>query len=727
MRRATFDRPPQFRLAGRDRGLLTMVSDTDAVAHVFVLEPDLFRLFMLPVGAARHPRTWTVAPGAEDVAEAGRDRFDLSGFSAPDFSIDQSDAATLVVQTSRVRLSIALLGLCCRWDVMTARGWVTAASDRPTQAYNFGWWPGGPRHYLARAPDEQYYGLGERSGPMNRAGRRFRLSTYDALGYDARTADPLYKHIPFYLTRQSETGLAFGLFYDTMSDGVFDFGCEHSNYHGPYRYFAADHGDLDLYFLAGPTIPEVVRRFTWLTGRPSATPDWALGYSGSTMSYTDAPDAEARLGDFLDDLVRYDIPCSSFHLSSGYTSIGARRYVFHWNRDKFPDPAGLIARFAESGVRLLANIKPALLTDHPEFDSVARAGFLIADADGAPVLEQFWDALGAYIDFTNPDAAAWWRERVTGQLLGLGIAATWNDNNEFEITSSRSIANGFGCPFDAIEMKPLQTLLMLRASRQAQLAHRPDEPPFLISRAGFAGMQRYAQTWSGDNFTSWRSLKWNIPMGLGLAISGVSNSGHDIGGFAGPRPDPELFVRWVGLGVFLPRFSIHSWNDDGSVNEPWMHPEVLNDVRALMELRARLSPYLARLLKRYRDEYEPVMRPLFYDFPDDPQSWMETDDFMLGEAMLVCPVTEAGVAHRDVRLPTLAAGWRDAWTGEVFEGGASVRVAVPFARPPFFIRADAQNDAAALLSIGRGGDFVDSDHALFTRAQFGGRADDHGT
>ena len=687
MRRATLDRPPLFHLAERQGARLTLASDTGAVAHVFVLEEDVVRLAVLPQGRFRHPRSWTLAAGADDVASEGRDRFDPEGFGCPEFALHDRQPGRLTVETAGLRLQIGLENLACRWQVRRGDAWLDAMADRPTQAYDFGWWGGRVRHYLARAAGEQYFGLGERSGPLDRAGRRFRLQNIDAMGYDARTSDPLYKHIPFYITRKADTGLAFGLFYDTLSDCSFDFGCEHSNYHGSYRYFEADHGDVDLYVIAGPSVAEVVRRFTWLTGRPAETPDWALGYSGSTMSYTDAPDAEAQMGGFLADLAHYDIPCSSFHLSSGYTSIGERRYVFHWNREKFPDPKGFVASYADAGVRLIPNIKPALLIDHPAYDEAARAGLLLADADGQPSLAQFWDAPGAYLDFTNPATAAWWREQVTTQLLDLGMAATWNDNNEYEVTDPSALAHGFGQPFPAIEMKPLQTMLMLQASRRAQLEHAPDAPPFLVSRSGAAGMQRYAQTWSGDNFTSWDSLRWNVAMGLGLALSGVSNIGHDIGGFAGPRPDAELFARWVGFGVFMPRFSIHSWNDDGTANAPWMHPQVLADIRALMALRTRLTPYLSELLRTYRAEFEPVVRPLFYDFPDDPQAWAERPEFMLGGSVLVVPVVEPGAASRTVRLP-LGAAWRDGWSEDRFPGGGVVERPAPYDRPPFFVRVD---------------------------------------
>lgn len=683
------DHPPRFRrdLAASTPHHLVLRAPEGATAHVLVLEHDIVRLVVLPNGQWRFPRTWAIAPGQEDVPTTGRDRLDVSGFSLPAFELSESDDE-LCISTGSVRLQIGLNGLQCRWAVRQGEQWQAAATDRPTQAYNFGWWGEGVYHYLQREVDEQYFGLGERAGSADRAGQRYRMCNLDPMGYDARSTDPLYKHIPFYITRKPSTGVTFGLFYDTLADCVFDMGREMDNYHGPYRYMSADHGDLDLYFIAGEGPAALTARYTWLTGKPVFAPRYALGYSGSTMSYTDAPDAQTRMQEFIDRCREHDIPCDSFHLSSGYTSIGPKRYVFHWNRDKFPDPAGFAASYRAAGVRLCANIKPALLHDHPRFAEAAEQGLLIQDPDGQPTAVQFWDDTGAYLDFTNPKTIAWWKQRVTESLLEPGIAATWNDNNEYEIWSPQARIHGFGEARAAIEARPLQTLLMMQSSHQAQREFAPSERPWLVSRAGAPGMQRHVQTWSGDNRTSWHTLRYNIRMGLGLALSGVSNTGHDIGGFSGPAPEPELMLRWVQHGIFLPRFSIHSWNDDGTVNEPWMYPEVTPLVRDLIALRARLTPYLYHLAWRSHHAYEPMIRPTFHDFPHDPQCWEECDEMLLGPDLLVASVVEAGASTRRLWLPA-GTDWMDFWSGARHEGGRWVTLDAPLhsSEPPLLARA----------------------------------------
>ncbi len=675
---------PTFSVVGRSGSRITLQSSEGHVARLFLLEEDIVRVMVLPYGHLRSPRTWAIAPGLDDVPYEGRDRFDLSSFALPDFEFSQN-ADRIQVSTTRIRLTVELLGLFCRWEVMQAGCWTAAAADRATQSYNFGWWDDRVYHYLKRDTDELYFGLGERTGYTNRAGQRYRMTNIDAMGYDAAGSDPLYKHIPFYITWKKSSKVGFGLLYDTAADCTFDLGRELDNYHGRYRYFVAEHGDLDYYFIAGAGIADVVRRYTWMTGRPAFMPKWSLGYSGSTMSYTEDPNAQDRMNEFLERCEEHDILCDSFHLSSGYTSKGGKRYVFNWDRDKFPDPASFVERYLEHGVRLCANIKPCLLRDHPRFAEAAAKGLLVRDRDGAPSLAQFWGELGAYLDFTNPATAAWWKARVTDTILAYGIAATWNDNNEFEIWDSTARVHGFGTNGLAIEAKTLQTLLMMRTSWEAQREFAPRSRPFVVTRAGAVGLHRYAQTWSGDNYTSWQTLRYNIKMGIGLALSGVSNLGHDVGGFAGPAPEPELFLRWVQFGVFMPRFAIHSWNDDSSVNEPWMYPELTCYIRDLIKFRYRLIPYLYDLLWRYHRDYSPIIRPTFFDFPDDAQCYSENDDMMLGENLLVAAVVEPKHRTRAVYLPN-GSGWYDFWNGTSYNGGQEIVLDAPWERTPLLAR-----------------------------------------
>ena len=677
-------KPPLFHLVKKSRGRIDLASSTAAMAHLFVLEEDVLRVIVLPEGKMRQSATWSIAPGQDDVPTEGRDRFSVEDFSCPEFTLTE-EPDRLRIETTKVRLTVELNGLLCTWELRVGNTWRPAARDRRTQAYNFGWWDEKVYHYLELDRREMFFGLGEKSGETNRAGRRFRMCNLDAMGYSAKNSDPLYKHIPFSITWNPQEHLAFGLFYDTLSECTFDLGCERDNYHGHYRYFMAEFGDLDYYFIAGPAVADVTRRYTWLTGRPALMPRWALSYSGSTMSYTDAPDAQRRMGEFLNRCTEHRVFCESFHLSSGYTAIGNKRYVFHWSKERFPDPQAFTRSYAEAGVHLCANIKPCLLHDHPLFEEARQKHLLLADKNGNPAMVQFWDDTGAYLDFTHPETLVWWKEHVKSALLAYGISSTWNDNNEFEIWSPDVLADGFGQRRTAREIRPLFPLLMMRASRQAQLEEHPDERPYVVTRSGSVGMHRYAQTWTGDNYTSWETLQYNLKMGLGMALSGISNCGHDVGGFAGPRPDPELFVRWVAAGIFLPRFSIHSWNDDQTANEAWMYPEVEEQIRSLMDLRNWLAPYLYLLLWRYRNAYEPVMRPTFYDFPDDPRCYAENDEMMLGSSMLVAPVVHPGAVSRRLYLPQ-GTSWWNFWSGLLYKGGQEIELPAPWNQPVFLIR-----------------------------------------
>jgi len=629
-------------------------------------------------------KTWMVAPNLSDIPYQGRDKFDISLFSLPEYNYYQKESF-FVIETDRLKAKINLDGFKVSWYARQEKEWIKIAADRKTQSYNFNQHFGkGIYHYLEKYEDDKYYGLGEKAGEIEKNDTRYRMTTIDAMGYDAEKSDPLYKYIPFYITRNTETEISYGLFYDNLSEAVFDFGQEKDNYHGQYRYYFAQKGDLDYYMILGPEMKEVTRKFSWLSGENIFEPKWSLGYSGSTMTYTDSPNAQEELMNFIADCERYDIPCDSFQLSSGYTSIDHKRYVFNWNYSKIPDPEKMAETFNKNGIKLCANIKPCLLIDHPKYEEVKEKELFIKNENGEPEISQFWDNLGSYLDFTNQDAVDWWKDNVKKQLLEFGIDSTWNDNNEYEIWSDNAYADGFGNKINMNLIRPLQSLLMMKSSFEAQKEFAPNKRPYLISRSGCPGMERYVQTWSGDNYTSWKTLKYNIKMGLGLTMSGVYNFGHDVGGFAGPAPEPELLVRWVQNGIFYPRFTIHSWNDDQSVNTPWMYQESIDLIRKAIKFREKIKPYLYNLLYESHINHTPIIKPTFYQF-DDQETYKQDLEFMLGEYMLVANVVEKGAEKREIYLPGDTA-WYDYNTSNIYKGGKEISAAVSLATIPLFIR-----------------------------------------
>lgn len=646
------------------------------------LDYGLTRVSLLRDGAWCLGRTWSIWPDTPPCRQ-GRVREDDSAFPCPQVAAHEGDdTLSLVGGDMRLRLRRPL---CLDWSIRQDGDWHVFLSERPTGSVMLGRTDRRLAHFLAMDPVAPIHGLGERAGPLDRRGRRFDLRALDAMGYDAAVTDPLYKAVPFTLTKGAVG--AWSIFYDNLAHGTMDLGQERDNYHAPYRSFRAEDGDLDYYVRWAPGMIDLVRAQVTMTGGTAFPPRWSLGYSGSTMAYTDAPDALDRLGGFLDALERHEIPCDSFHLSSGYTSIGPRRYVFTWNRDKFPEPDALGARFDAASVRLIANVKPCLLDDHPEFQATAPLCLHDADMPDRPDLSAFWDGSGAHLDFTNPRTGAWWRERIRTRLLDHGIGAIWNDNNEYQVWDPDALCNGIDGTFRIAAARPVQTLLMAVESHAALADHAPGQRPFVVSRSAGPGVQALAQTWTGDNRTDWATLRWNQRMGLGLSLSGFFNIGHDVGGFAGPQPDAELLLRWVQNGIFHPRFVIHSWNDDGSVTEPWTHPGILPEIRAAMRLRYDLLPYLYTCLHAAHARAEPILRPVFLDHPADAEAWEECDEFLLGTDLLVATVLDPGARVRPLRLPRNPTGWWDVWTGRWHAPGTRVEYPVDLGTIPLFARA----------------------------------------
>jgi alpha-glucosidase len=535
------------------------------------LGESLARVTLKPVAGFKEPHTWAVNPmpqghgpeATSDVPWEGRPRASLAGFDLARLVVDSSlrgnDSATL--STKRLHVSIQTNPLRLIWS--DPRDGKQIAADRVTSGYMSEQRSGLVRHYLERVVGkghvaiEKHYGLGDKTGPLDLTGRRLRTGGMDSIGFDPEHGDPLYKHWPFTLSRTA-SGQWLGLYYDTLTTCTFDFGCEHDMYHGFYRYAEIDDGDLDYYLMVGDTPAEVITQWMRLIGGTARVPAWSVGYAQTAMGLADAPDAQDQLDHFIDKVKAHGVPISSFHYGSGYsTGVGARgkqRYVFTWNTAKFPDPKTLNKKFNANGMRLVANIKPCLLDDHPAYESVKAAGGFITNAKtGQPIIEPYWDGMGSHLDFTNRASIEWWQKNMKAQVLDYGIDVGWNDNNEYAILDDDAVSGGFGLSLPMHRSKPLHSMLMTRATYEAQQEYAASQPIYTVSRAGSPGIQRYAQTWSGDNTTSWRTLKWNIRTGLQMSISGMFNIGHDVGGFYGPIPSPELFLRWVQACSLNPR------------------------------------------------------------------------------------------------------------------------------------------------------------------------------
>ena len=624
--------------------------------------------------------TFTVCPDGE-MPEAGRERLSIKGFVTDRAEMAQG-ADAVDFRVGALRLHVALKNFELSWY---QRGRLLF-KDREVLAYNLGGELGrGSAHILSREPGEQIFGLGDKTGDVDKAGRSFSLGTADAMGYDARSSDPLYKHIPFFICRNSAA--SYGIYYDSYSDGSFDFGREIDNYFRPFKSFRCEEEALVYYVFFG-TPEEIVAGFARLRGRDFLPPLWSLRYCGSTMAYTDAPDAERQLRGFLTRCEDCGIRPGGFYLSSGYTQIGDKRCVFHWNREKIPDPEGLSRAFREAGVEFLPNVKPCFLTEHPLYEKIAAEGWFLKDGEGKSALFPFWGGMGSYLDFTNPQAAAFWTDCVRRQLVEKGYGSIWNDNNEYEIADEDVWACGFGTPVRAKRIKPLFSYLMTRASLAAQDGSKRKNA---VSRCFIAGSSRLASTWTGDNRTSFADFRYNHKMAMTLSLSGVYNFGQDIGGFAGEKPSPELFLRWIQYGLFTPRFVLHSWNDDGSSNMPWLYEEELDTVRALFDLRERLIPYLYNQLWRSTEDFRPVIYPLFLR---DPEADVESDCYFFGDDILVHPVFDEGVTELRTELPEENGPWylrgREPVRGSVTHRCTVHDEALWFVRPGSVLRLGEQ-------------------------------------
>ena len=596
---------------------------------------------------------------------------------------------TIVLESAALRLEIDRDPLCLRLsDAEGTELYATLAgcpftldANRRVTAYS------------RMKEDDCFYGFGEKAGALNKNKAFLRERATDAMGYDAELMDTLYKHIPFYIRLDRDTKKAVGLFYHNFYESVFNMGKEKSNYWPRYTYWQADGGDIDLFLLGGNTLKAVVDNYTLLTGRPALLPKRALGYQGSSMYYPELDkDSDDAVLDFIDTIKEEGFPIDGVHLSSGYTSVGGKRCVFTWNTERFKDPRAYFAAMNEKGAQNVPNVKPGILLCHPWFEEFNAKGVFVRDSENPETyaVGSWWGGDGAFWDYTKPEARRAWKDYLIENVIDVGTDSIWDDNCEYDSLLDKDARLDFDGKGGTIgQLKPILCTLMCRIGNEAVEEHNPDARPYVVCRSGSSGIQQYAQTWCGDNYTSWKSLKYNIPIITGMGLSGQPNEGADIGGFAGPAPSEELFVRWVQNGIFQPRFSIHSASNDNTVTEPWMFRDSAPLIREAILLRYRFTPYL------YSAEYEahrsgaPIMRALVYEFQDDEKVYDESFEFLFGRDLLVANVLEPGAKTRKVYLPK-GCKWYD-WNDKYrcYEGGQTIEVPVDLASIPLFLREGA--------------------------------------
>lgn len=395
----------------------------------------------------------------------------------------------------------------------------------------------GVTHYSEYKRDTLHIGLGEKAAPMNLSNRHFILQVTDSFGYDCYRTDPLYKHIPL-LINATPDGVV-GIFSTSHSRGTYSVGSEIDGLWGHFKVYRQDYGGLEEYLMVGKTIQEVVGIYADLVGYPLLVPRWAFGYLAGGMKYSmlDEPRAADALMDFAGKLKQHDIPCSGFQMSSGYTVAETEpktRNVFTWNRHRFPDPEAFVQQYHNEGIRIIANVKPYVLANHPEYAKLVAAKALFFDPKSKSTgVARLWSAgggesgEGGHIDFTSKAGYEWWYEGVKALRI-CGIEGIWNDNNEYTIpddnwelslendqVSKPDVGNKIG-----LWGRSMHTELMGKSSYDAVVDLEPDERPFVLTRSATAGTMRYAaSSWGGDNETSWASMKGANSLSLNAGVS----------------------------------------------------------------------------------------------------------------------------------------------------------------------------------------------------------------
>ena len=522
--------------------------------------------------------------------------------------------------------------------------------------------------------DDAIYGLGDKPGCLNKRGYSYVNWNTDDPAPHVDSFKSLYKSIPFFIVLGDE--YCYGIFADNTYKTTFDFGYENTDYY----FVEHEKGELDYYFMPGNDMAEVVGLYTSLTGTTPLYQRWIYGSHQSRWGYY----TQDEVLDIADKFRELDIPCDVIHMDIDYMN-GYR--VFTFDDKKFPDVKGLSEKLADRGVKLISIIDPGVKKDEDYFmykEGMEMDAFA-HDTDGSVYENAVWPGTSVFPDFTKQSVRSWWGDK-TKILLEHGISGIWNDMNEpasfngplpddvqFEYGAHEKVHNIYGH-------------FMAKATYEGLAKNDGGKRPFVLTRAAYAGSQKYCGGWTGDNHSIWAHIALSLEQVCNLSVSGLAMCGSDIGGF-GSDTTPELLVRFYEAAVFVPFFRNHSAMGTRR-QEPWQFDETTIDaVRKTVKLRYRFIPYIYDLAHECEKTGAPIVRPLVYEYPADEHVRNISDEYMLGSFVLVAPVIAPGKEAREVYLPD--GDWYDYYTGEKYSGGRYILADAPLDKVPVFIKAGA--------------------------------------
>jgi alpha-glucosidase len=563
------------------------------------------------------------------------------------------------------------------------------------------------------ASQERVFGLGERTGDMDKRGQAFPIWNIDPpQGHNAKTVN-MYTSIPFYLGLLADSGRAYGVLIDHTGLVEMDMGKSNES-----EVSMTVEGDtLIVYFFTGPTPADVLRQYTELTGRMPLPPDWALGYQQARWSYT----SEEQVRQLATNLRERHHPCDGIWLDIDYMN-GFR--TFTWNPEMFPDPKAMIDDLHAQGLHLVTIIDPGIKTDEHYF--VYQQGmehdYFCRTKDGELFEGIVWPGDCVFPDYSRKEVREWWGS-LYKDFVNLGVDGIWNDMDEPSAkplqtaahdespihrgTMSKNVLHRAGGdeptgPDGPPVLHPFfhnaYGMEMARSTYEGLLRLRPDTRPFVLTRSGTAGMQRYAALWTGDNTSWWEHILLAMPMCLNISMSGIPFVGVDIGGFWNAS-NGELLTRFTQLGALLPLCRNHNAQDNPD-QEPWAFGEPYESAcRQAIEQRYRLMPYLYTLFHEAATSGAPIIRPLYYHYPQDEQACDTQDEFLLGDSLLSAPIYEQGAISRSVYFPE--GRWFDYWDGTEYPGGGSSEIPAPLERWPLFVRGNSIIPTGPLMQYTR--------------------------